>query len=171
MRGRLINPFVAVLGLLDTVATAADPDGAGPETSGYDDIFDEPIVYDDSDETTNERIDARKETQVRVPCQVETAQVDRLDMSFSGDMPDNAIRLVFHFCDLERLGLIDSDNNATIKKGDRLIEIRRACNDTLEQTMRTPIYATHVRPASFGLSSHRRNLLIVLFEEREKGTR
>ena len=41
MRGRLINPFLAELAQLDMAATAADPDGAGPLTSGYDSDFKE----------------------------------------------------------------------------------------------------------------------------------
>jgi len=170
MRGRLINPFVAVLALLDTPGTSADPDGTGPETSGYDEDFREPIVYDDDDETTNERIDARSETEVRVPCQVETVNMDRLDMAASGNIPDGGMRLVMHFEDLERLGLVASDGGPLIKVGDRLVEIRKACGDTLEQPIRTPMFATQVYPTSFGFAG-RRNLLIAIFEDREKGAR
>ena len=73
MRGALINPFTAEIARLDTVATKADPDGAGPATSGYDDVFREPIVIDDSDPTTNVRTFTRAEQNlIRVPCQVET---------------------------------------------------------------------------------------------------
>lgn len=46
MRGRLINPFLAEITQLDTVATAADPDGAGALVSGYDSDFKETIVLD-----------------------------------------------------------------------------------------------------------------------------
>jgi hypothetical protein len=39
MRGRLINPFLAEIAQLDTVATTADPDDVGPLVSGYDPDF------------------------------------------------------------------------------------------------------------------------------------
>jgi hypothetical protein len=69
MRGRLINPFLAEIAQLDTVATAADPDAAGPAVSGYDPDFKETLVLGTPG---GERVDARKEkVPIRVPCQVQ----------------------------------------------------------------------------------------------------
>jgi hypothetical protein len=56
VRGRLVNAFLAEITRLDTVATAADPDGAGPLASGYDPDFKETVVLGDA----GDRRDARR---------------------------------------------------------------------------------------------------------------
>lgn len=45
---------------------------------------------------------------IRVPCQVEPKVFEDLRMLASGDSPRSDISLVFHFKDLERLGLVDA---------------------------------------------------------------
>jgi hypothetical protein len=172
MRGRLINRFLADIARLDTEASAADPDGAGPETSGYDDDFREPVVIDvdDGDVTTNVRGETRQEqATITVPCQVETAMHERLNMAPGGNIPDSRMNLVFHFCDLEQLGLIDDDGNAKLKINDRLVQLRRVCGDQdVEQKLPSGgLYATHVFPTAFGIGQ-RKNLLVIQFDDREQ---
>lgn len=169
MRGRLINPFLAEIAQLDTVATAADPDGAGPLTSGYDPDFKETVLVAPG----GERVDARRETPfVRVPCQVEVGTLQAMQQLAAGNSPNSRIVLVFHFQDLERMALVEAESGeARLRVNDRLVAIRSLHGD-LVQTVRTPpgLFATEVQPQSFGLGLSR-NLLLVTFEERELATR
>jgi hypothetical protein len=76
--------------------------------------------------------------------------------------------LVFHFRDLERMGLVDAaTGEALLRINDRLVAIHRM-DGVLVQSVRTPpgLYATEVQPQSFGLGLSR-NLLLVTFDERE----
>lgn len=170
MRGRLIFPFLAEIARLDTAATASH-DPAGPQESGYDPDFKETVLEDtDSDGLGT---DVRKEMEpVRIPAQVEVQAFEALQESFSGNMPDADITLVFHFDDLERLGLVDpSTGEPLIRPNDRLVAIFDK-QGSLVQEVRTPpgLYATEVKPTGFGLG-HARNLLLVSFNDREQGAR
>lgn len=170
MRGRLINPFLAEIAQLDTVATAADPDGAGPLPSGYDADFKETVV---SSAPAGARIDARREKpSIRVPCQVEVAAFEAMQQLAAGNSPNSRIVLVFHFRDLERMGLVHvATGEALLRVNDRLVAIHRKDGD-LVQAIRTPpgLYATEVQPQSFGIGLSR-NLLLVTFHERDVATR
>ena len=166
MRGRLINPFLAELARLDTVATAADPDGPGPLTSGYDPDFKETVVLPSPG---NAR---REQPPIRLPCQVEIGTFEALQQLASGTSPNSKVTLVFHFRDLEQLGLVDpGTGDALLRVNDRLVAIRDLAGN-LVQAVRTPpgLYATEVQPQSFGLGLCR-NLLLVTFDERELGVR
>lgn len=169
MRGKLINPFLAEVARLDTVATADDPDGAGPLTSGYDPDFKETVVLQDA----GDHRDARREMPaILIPCQVEVGAFEALRQLGSGNSPDSRVTLVFHFRDLERMGLVDpATGDALLLVNDRLASIRDL-GGALVQAVRTPpgLYATEVQPQSFGLGRSR-NLLLVTFEERELGVR
>lgn len=169
MRGRLINPFLAEIAQLDTVATAADPDGAGPGVTGYDPDFKETVILG----APGARIDARKEKPpIRVPCQVEVGTFEALQQLAAGNSPNSRIVLVFHFRDLERIGLVDvATGEALLRINDRLVAIHRM-DGVLVQAVRTPpgLYATEVQPQSFGLGLSR-NLLLVPFDEREVAIR
>jgi hypothetical protein len=170
MRGRLINPFIAELAQLDTVSTAEDPDGAGPLLSGYDADFKETVIVPAA---TGRGVDARKEkTPVRVPCQVEVGAFEAMQQVTAGNSPNSRLTLVFHFQDLERMGLVDADTgDALVRVNDRLVAIRDMAG-ALVQAVRTPpgLYVTEVQPQSFGLGLSR-NLLVVTFEERELAPR
>ena len=170
MRGKLINPFLAELARLDTDATAADPDGPGPLTSGYDSDFKETLVLPG---TGGSGQDARREKPpIRIPCQVEVGTFEALQQLASGASPNSKVTLVFHFRDLERMGLVDpATGDALLRVNDRLVAIRDLAGN-LVQAIRTPpgLYATEVQPQSFGLGLCR-NLLLVTFEERELGVR
>lgn len=170
MRGRLINPFLAELAQLDTEATAADPDAAGPLASGYDPDFRETVIVPAA---TGRGVDARKEkAPLRIPCQVEVGAFEALQQLAAGNSPNSRLTLVFHFEDLERMGIVDpSTGDALVRVNDRLVAIRDLAG-SLVQAVRTPpgLYATEVQPQSFGLGLSR-NLLLVTFEERELGAR
>lgn len=170
MRGRLINPFLAELAQLDTVASAADPDGAGPALSGYDPDFKETVVLAGPG---GERVDARKEKPpIRVPCQVEIGVFEALQQLAAGNSPNSRVVLVFHFRDLEQMGLVDATTGeALLRTNDRLVAIHTMRGE-LVQAIRTPpgLYATEVQPQSFGLGLSR-NLLLVTFDEREIAVR
>lgn len=170
MRGKLINPFVAELAQLDTVATAADPDGSSSLASGYDADFREPVIVSDG---TTEGVDARQEkNHIYVPCQVEDKTFELMRMYAAGDIPNGMVLLVFHFADLESMGLVDATTGeALIRKNDRLVAIRKCSSLAIVQSVRTPpgLYATETKAVSFGLSGGERNLLVVAFEDREQG--
>src|ERR1700754_863137 len=105
--GRLINPFDAELAQLDTAATAADPAVPGPLVSGYDADFQEPVIAPDQ-AGADRSPDARRERpSIIVPCQVEVQSFGALNELVNGNSPRSHITLVFHFADLERLGLVD----------------------------------------------------------------
>ncbi len=171
MRGRLIFPFLAELCRLDTLAMATvDPDGAGPLAGGYDADFKEPVVVDQNDDGVGERVRA-EHAPVRVPCQVDTKVFEELRMFASGNAPRSRVDLVFHFKDLERLGLVDgASGDALIHPGDRLSGLYDKAG-ALVQAVRTPpgLYVTEARPSGFGLNMARprRNLLMVTFEDRQ----
>ena len=163
MRGRVIFAFTAELHRLDRTATAADP--------GFDPDFKEPALKPRPGTNTGES-PRREHPPVRVPCQVDTKVFDELRMHASGDSPRSRIDLVFHFKDLERLGLVDADTgDALIQPGDRLAGIYDKAG-RIVQAVQTPpgLYVTEARPSGFGLSMARprRNLLIVTFEDRRQ---
>jgi len=170
MRGRLIQVFAAELAQLDVVATAADPDGPGPLTSGYDADFQETVLLPTADGTG---VDARREKpSSRIPCQVEVQAFGELQEVLTGNSPRAQLVLVFHFQDLERMGLVDrTTGDALLRVGDRLVAIRDYHTGALIQAIRTPpgLYLTEAQP-EFGLGQ-RRNLLLATFNERAVGTR
>ncbi len=170
MRGRVINPFLAELARLDTTTTVADPDGPGPLASGYDPDFKETVLVPAAGELG---ADARREQPpIRIPCQVEVGTFEALQQLASGNSPNSKVTLVFHFRELERMGLVDAaTGDALLRVNDRLVAIRDLAGN-LVQAIRTPpgLYATEVQPQSFGLGLCR-NLLLVTFEERELGLR
>ncbi len=175
MRGRLIFAFMAELYRLDTMATAAeDPDGAGPLTRGYDPDFKESVLVDADDDGIGERV-RREHLPVRIPCQVEPEVLDRLQMFASGNAARSDIVLIFHFKDLERMGLVDGrTGEALVRTGDRLGAIFDKAG-ALVQQVRTPpgLYVTEARSIGFGLNRRcpSRNLLFVAFGDRQQAAR
>lgn len=170
MRGRLIFAFLAELHLFDTASMATvDPDDAGPLTGGYDPDFKEPVLVDADGDGTAEPF-RRERPPLRVPCQVEPEALEVLRMTMSGNTPRSSLDLVFHFRDLERLGLVDAaSGDAIVRPGDRLGALL-SLDGALVQTVRTPpgLYVSEARPLGFGLHRRRprRNLLLVSFQDR-----
>jgi hypothetical protein len=168
MRGRLLQTFAAELAQLDTAATAGDPDGPGPLTSGYDADFQETVLVPSGSPRGR---DARREKPlIRVPCQIEVQLFGELAELATGNSPRSRLVLVFHFADLERLGLVDpATGEALLRIGDRLAAIRDHRTGDLIQAVRTPpgLYLTEPQ-LEFGLGG-RRNLLLATFSERALG--
>lgn len=162
MRGRLIFPFLAELRRLNTEAMAT-------QAPGYDEDFKEPALLDVDGDGEGEPYRC-EHPPIRVPCQVEPETIEALRMTTAGNTPQSRLDLVFHFSDLERLGLVDlQTGEALVRPSDRL----GALFDTegnLVWAIRTPpgLYVTEARPAGFGLFRRRprRNLLIVSFSDR-----
>jgi hypothetical protein len=146
-----------------------DPDGAGELLGGYDPDFKEPVLVDANGDGIAEPF-RREHLPVRVPCQVEPEALEALRMTSSGNTPRSSLDLVFHFRDLERLGLVDlTAGDALIRPGDRLGALLTLDGD-LVQAIRTPpgLYVTEARPMGFGLHRRRprRNLLLVSLQDR-----
>ncbi len=175
MRGRLIFKFLAELHRLDAAATAStDPDGPGPLVSGYDPDFNEPVRVDLNDDGLGEPI-RREHRPVRLPCQVEPEVLEELRMLPAGQSPKLRLRLAFHFRDLERLGLVHAATGAPlIQPADRLGALFERQGE-LVQAFRNPpgLFVTGVRATGFGLgrARPRRNLLLVVFEDRQRAAR
>ena len=168
MRGRLIFPFLAELHRLDTRAMAEGVPSLGVPPA-YDDDFKEPILVDTNDDGVGEAF-RREIVAVRVPCQVEPEAFESLRMTPSGNAPRSSLELVFHFRDLERLGLVDAaSGDALVRPSDRLGALYDL-DGNLVQAVRTPpgLYVTEARPIGFGLARRRpqRNLLLVSFHDR-----
>lgn len=167
MRGRLIFAFLAEIHRLDTAAMATEPHG--PHPSGYDRDFKEPVLVDEDADGLAEPF-RRELPPVRIPCQVVPEAFEALRMAPSGNTPRSAFELIFHFKDLERLGLVDTDSgDALIRPSDRLGTLYDL-EGKLVQRIRTPpgLYVTEARASGFGLCRRRprRNLLVVSFEDR-----
>lgn len=162
MRGRLIFPFFAELRRLNTEAMAT-------QAPGYDEDFKEPALLDADGDGAGEPY-RREHPPIRVPCQVEPETIDALRMTPAGNTPQSRLNLVFHFSDLERLGLVDAQTGeALVRPSDRLGGLFDT-EGSLVWAIRTPpgLYVTEARPAGFGLFRRRprRNLLIVSFSDR-----
>ena len=174
MRGRLIFPFLAELCRLDTRGTAqGEPDGTGSLGAGYDPDFKESVLVDRNDDGVGERV-RREYPAIRLPCQVEPEVFDALRLLASGNAPRSRLELVFHFADLERVGLVDpTSGDALLRPGDRLIALCDLAG-VLVQAIRTPpgLYVTEARPLGFGLNmaNPQRNLLLVTFGDRPLAT-
>ncbi len=169
-RGRLIFPFLIELAQLDIPGTLADPDGAGARTSGYDPIFREPVVLPSSDKIGTS---ARAEkTLIKVPGQFgSTDAFADLQEAATGNLSTIEFTILFHFRDLESLGLVETTTgNAKIKIGDRLNAVYDYKAGTLIQTVPNPpgAFVVKARPL-FGLHM-RRNLLEVHFRSRDPGS-
>jgi hypothetical protein len=175
MRGRLIFKFLAELCRLDTASTAnTDPDGVGPLTGGYDPDFKESVLMDRNDDGIGERVRI-EHPPIRIPCQVDTKALEELRMLASGNAPRTTVDLVFHFKNLEKLGLVDATSGEVmIQIGDRLSGIYDLCGSLIQEVHTPPgLYVTSVAPFGFGLNLAKpsRNLLLVTFEDRMQGAR
>lgn len=165
MRGRLINPFLLQLAQLDTLTSNADPDGAGPLTSGFDPDFREPLVFTDG--TTGLKYKAP----IFLPTQVEVNAYEQLVQQNAGNDPNATISFVFHFIDLEQAGMLDDNGNATIRIGDKAMGIYRYRDESLIMNLGLDgngLFCTEAQPRSFGLSSGERNILVATFASRDK---
>lgn len=170
MRGRLIFPFLVELAQLDTVATEADPDGAGPLTSGYNEFFRSPVkVLENPTDQVGK--DSRVESgPIQFLAQIEPKMFERLTMLAGGESPDSRFGIIAHYDDLERRGFLDATTKkTTIRKNDRLVRILNCDTGELIETIANPpgLFVHQVQPIGWGLGRER-NLLLIEFEERER---
>ena len=168
MRGRLINPFVADLRQLDTVATAASVDG-GSATGGYDEVFRTPVRVPDSSARGSHSHRVEKDA-LLVPCQVDPGFKYNPRQGLEGLVPQGHVILLFHFRDLERLGLLDAHGASTIRNADRLAAIYSPDGATAIQSFPDPPgqYVINTTPISWGFRGGSRNVLRVEFAERDQ---
>lgn len=167
-RGRLINPFLAVLHRLDTASTAANP-GAGGYTQGYDPDFREPVLMPPVGVSGYGASNRKEFAAIKVPAQFERIKDDALMPHMSGHTHNKYMKVVFHFSDLSRLGLIDATSKrALIKAGDRISDIRNI-DDTDAYILDESIFCIEAMPEMGGLGN-RINLLICTFETRKKSS-
>lgn len=163
-RGRLLFPFLAQLFRRDARALALLP--------GLDRDFKEPALADRDDDGVPDRIRGELPAEL-VPCQVEPRSDEALRMFGSGNSPRVRVDLVFHFADLERLGLVEATTGEpTLRAGDRLGGLFTMDGALVVSVPATPgLFVIEVSPLGFGLPHRapRRNLLRVVFEDRSSG--
>jgi hypothetical protein len=160
-RGRLIYKVTAELARLDSATIESD--------GNYDDAFREATSIDtDGDGIGNP---TRKElASIKLHCQFEDGAWEALEAHAMGVDPESDIGLVFHFRQLEKEGLVNSDGSPNIAIGDRLVAIynKRGSTKIHDVPSERPLYVTEARPMSYGMSlrNPQRNLLLVKFGER-----
>ena len=156
-RGRLINKFVAVFARLDTAATAAVVGG------GYDPEFDAVVPVQDGTQLGS--TSRREMAELRINCQLDRKNWGEQNLGRGGRQIVADIVVVLHWPDLEKLGLIDTDGEPTLKKGDRLARIE-TLKGNVEATFDNPpgMFITDFERAGHGqapFGTPRTNLLYV----------
>ena len=163
MRGRLIFKFLAEVKRVDTSSIQSSGD--------YDSDFREVKKVDtDSDGIGETKI--QYHTADLIPCQVEPSSWEAVRRHSLGSDPDVEVILIFHFRDLERMSLVDSNGVALIHEGDKLVSIKDKFGTQVEVVRDPPgLYVAEATPVSFGLNmAHpHRNLLEVTFKSRGIG--
>lgn len=161
MRGRLINPFGIEICRLDVAATTTSP--------GFDSVWREPVLISTAD---GKGTSGRKEmTAIQVPGQFAIgSDFLALQMAANGNLAKTDFKVIFHFADLEDLGLVESATGlALIRVGDRMSAVYSDDGLTLVQAIPNPpgVFVTEAEPR-FGLGKSR-NLLVVTFASRDQG--
>lgn len=163
MRGRLIGAVLAEIHRVDAVGMAT---GVPP---GFDPDFDEPTR--EAPGTTLRR----ELAPLALPCQVEPADLDALELGAAGDVPRSRVAIVFHVPDLEARGLIDATTgHALLRPGDRLGALRDRAGALIESFPSPPgLFLVEATPISYGLGllRPRANLLLCTFHDRPQGLR
>lgn len=167
MRGRLIHKFLARLLRVDRAATGDTP-AAG---AGFNPFLQEPVRISDGQEQFG--VSSRQEKDaVDVPCQVNYARRDPTRMTPVGADVSEDLSLIFHFADLERLGLVKATGEADVGPGDRVSVILDRDGATVQEYPDPPgLYVVEATPHGFGLAAFgkaTRNLLRVRVAPREQ---
>jgi hypothetical protein len=178
-RGALIWPMTIVIEQIDMHATRTDdPDGAGPLTTGFDDVFEEPVLVPAGEASPGVpqigSVRGAEATvygpEIELEAQIEVDDFNILRQFASGDVPGFQIRCVIHYAELERLGLVGVDGSTTLRKNDRLRRIFDQAGELLLEVPYPPgLYLVHPQDRSFGLVGGTRNLFVAHFEDREQG--
>lgn len=167
----LLETSLAVIYRLNPSAIAdSEPYSGG---TGYNKSYRQPIVFDTTRQGKTVREYARSELPpVKVPCQVETGDFERLRQGADGDVPDSSMVLVVHRQDLTILGLIDPDSNKPLLEvNDRVshIESSKLPGVVTQQFEGEGMYITSVAPASWGFGPDGYDLHLLFLKERQKG--
>jgi hypothetical protein len=160
MRPRCLGAHMAALCQLDSSATEA----AGQ----YNDLFREPkIVDDDSWAGASGRVN---QSEIRVPCQADLDDWNRMDPMANGIETQHHLRVTFAFKDLERAGLIDADTKvAGIRITAQLMGLYDRRGTLLLDMSNDNVFCEQTLPKALIGSSI--GLLQCTFACREKGTK
>ncbi len=151
MRSRLHHKFFAEILMLDAVHTRADdPDAGGPLVSGYDDDFDEILVFTTP---TGQREEARvDQPPLFVPCNVASTAWEGLQEMMAGNSPTSRVELIVHRKDLEAMELMNTETGeAIVRPSDKLVSLRDECMHYVYK-FRAPLFVVGVAP-SFGIGT------------------
>ena len=165
----LLERVAAIIHRLDVATTrAVDPPGAG--TTGYDEDFREPVVYDAGTVRTDSRTELPA---VRVPCQTEVLNEDRLRQAFSGAVPSSNLVIVLHRRDLERQGLLDATTREPIiRVNDRVSTLERIGFPGRVVRQLGPggagLFVFEVRGASWGFGPEGHDLELLYLNDRPR---
>jgi hypothetical protein len=161
----LLEKSYAVVHRLD-VASTDTFEPYGLLTSGYDDDFKEPIIFNDSGTRTSA---TQELASVNIPCQVETITTEELDQSGPGNTPSSFIQLVFHRTDLKALGLVDNSQNILLKVNDRVSAIKSYAfpDVTTHDFKGDGLYIVELNPRSFGFGTYGFDLWIAKLNPRK----
>jgi hypothetical protein len=135
--------MVCVLAQVDTAATAAVVDG------GYDDEFGEVLPVDDDTQLGSTSL--RYKAEVSLPCQIDRQEWGINELTRGGYQDASDIVVVLHRPDLEALGMIDSDGQAMIYSGDRIVRIESIDGEVQNAWANPPMLVKDVEPAGYGL--------------------
>jgi len=167
-RGRLLNWFLVDLKLLDPASTDG-PISVGTAQvldSGYDPVFRRTRKIPDG---TWQGADAKQYTTETLKAQVAHDQFDNLTALINGNELQHKLALLFHFKDLERVGMVDVVTGvAKLRVNAQLMAYRDRKSKLIQDTSMNGIYAIECRTVGFGLGESR-NLLMVRFECRVHG--
>jgi hypothetical protein len=176
-RGRVIFPFFAGIFRLDTEGTLAVTPPAGSfGGAGYDPEFREPVLVEQAAGDTVGKVARVELPEILVKCQVdEVEESEAQRQQVSGNVPNSRMVLVFHAADLEKALLMGADGNPLIRVNSRLGRVLDRSNKHVwtpgasRPGMKPGFFLTSIRPTSWGLSGHARNLFISIWEDREVG--
>jgi hypothetical protein len=167
----VLEKSLAVIHRIDLSATTALEPFSG-QVGGYDKDFREPVVYDVEVPTGKVRETTRVELPaIKVPCQVEEVEFEKLRQLFAGDMPSTNMTLVLHRMDLHRMSLIDpTTGKPLINKNDRVSHLENfRTPGTVTLKFDDPgLYVFEIRPGSHGFGPDGYDLNIVYLSEKER---
>lgn len=167
----VLEKSLAVIHRIDLSATSALEPFPG-QVGGYDKDFREPIVYDVDTPRGKVRETTRVELPaIKVPCQVEEIEFEKLRQLFPGDMPSSNMVLVLHRMDLHQMRLVDeTTGRPTIRKNDRVSHLENfRLPGTVTLKFDDPgLYVFEVRPGSHGFGPDGYDLNLIYLNERER---
>lgn len=168
-RGRLIRPMIVKIQQINMLATRSG--------GGYDDTLDEPKLVAVPDVGGIPPIGSPRgpaatvyNATILLSAQINPISMEQQRQMGTGNDPLRTLELTFHFRDLEALGMIGTDGQATLQINDRLVGIASPDYNTNEDwRIDQYLYAMGDQNDSYGLPGADRNLLILTFQERKRG--